>query len=102
MDSLRISFRNLDHSPSAEELVRRRAAELMQTDDRITSCRVVMELGRHGHEPGNQFHVHLDLVVPGGEILVREARDDLLAAIRETFDVARRRLQDHVRRHDGR
>lgn len=102
MDSLRISFRNLDHSPSAEELVRRRAAELIQSDDRITSCRVVMEMGRHGHEPGNLFHVHLDVVVPGGEILAREANSDLHAAIREAFDVARRRLQEHVRRHDGR
>lgn len=102
MDSLRISFRNLDPSPSAEEQVRRRVAELIQTDDRITSCRVVMELGRHGHDPGTQFHVHLDVLVPGGEILVREARDDLHAAIRETFDLARRRLQDHARRHDGR
>ena len=102
MDSLRISFRNLDPSPSAEEKVRRRAADLMKTDDRITSCRVVMEFGRHGHDPGNLFHVHLDVVVPGGEILVHEAGEDLHAAIRETFDVARRRLQEHVRRHDGR
>lgn len=102
MDSLRISFRNLDPSPSAEELVRRRVAELVQADDRITSCRVVMEMGRHGHEPGNLFHVHLDVVVPGGEILVREAAEDLHLAIRETFDLARRRLQEYVRRHDGR
>ena len=102
MDSLRISFRNLDPSPAAEEQVRHRAAELMQADGRITSCRVVMELGRHGHEPGSQFHVHLDVVVPGGEIVVREARGDLHAAIRDAFGEARRRLQDHAHRHNGR
>lgn len=102
MDSVRVSFRNLDHSDAAEEQVRRRAAELARADERITSCRVVMELGRHGHAPGNLFHVHLDVVLPGAEIVVREAAADLHAAIRESFDLARRRLQDHARRHEGR
>jgi ribosome-associated translation inhibitor RaiA len=102
MDNLHISFRNLDPSPAAEEQVRRRAAELAHVDGRITACRVVMELGRHGHEPGNLFHVHLDVVVPGSEIVVREAHDDLYAAIRDAFEAARHRLQNNMHRHEGR
>jgi ribosome-associated translation inhibitor RaiA len=102
MDSLRISFRNLDPSPSAEEQVRRRVAELAEDDGRITSCRVVMELGRHGHDPGSLFRVHLDVMLPGGEILVTEAREDLHAAIRDSFDLARRRLHDQARRQAAR
>ena len=102
MDSLQISFRNFDPSEAAEQTVRRRAAELAQVFSRITSCRVVMESGRRGHDPGDLFHVHIDVVVPGNEIVVREANADLYAAIREAFDGARRRLQDHARRHEGR
>ncbi len=102
MDRLQISFRNLDTSVSAEEQVRQRAAELVQANPHITSCRVVVELGRHGHEPGSRFHVHLVVLLPGGEIVVREARDELHAAIREAFHDARRRVQEHAHRHESR
>ena len=102
MDNIRISFRNLDPSPGAEALVRQRVSELFHLDDRITLCRVVMEAGRRGYEPGRQYHVALDLVVPGSEIVARGADDELPTAIRGAFEQARRQLNELKHRHAGR
>jgi len=88
-------------------------------------CRVLVELVQRHHEAGNRYHVRLDLTVPGEEIVVaHEAglhataqdvdaekltkvaesdpeRKHAPVAIREAFDIARRRLQDYARRQRG-
>ena len=99
-----ISFRGMEPSPAAEAKVQRRAAELAQVSDRMTTCRVVLEAAYRRHHRGNIYHVTVDLGVPGGPIVVNReaaqdhAHEDLHVAIRDAFDAARRRLQDHVRR----
>jgi len=105
---LQISFRGMDASESAEEQVRRRAEELGEFSDRVVACRVVLEAVDQRHRQGRIYHVRVDLVVPGGPIVVdREpgkdhAHEDLHVAIRDAFDAVRRRLQDHMRRLEGR
>lgn len=104
---LHISFHGMEPSPAVEALVRRRVDELEQFSDRISACRVVLEtLDRH-HRQGRIYHARVDLTVSGGRIVanrepgLNHAHEDLFVAIRDAFDAARRRLQDHMRRLDG-
>ena len=102
-----ISFRNMESSPSVEAQVRRRAEELEQFSDRITACRVTLEATHRRHRQGTIYRVSVDLAVPGGKVVVNRepgedhAHEDMHVAIRDAFDAARRRLQDHMRRMDG-
>jgi ribosome-associated translation inhibitor RaiA len=106
--SLHIAFRNMDASASAEALVRQRADELEHLSDRISACRVVLDCAHRQNQLSRLYCVHIDLTVPGGQIVVnRDAgsnheHDDLQVAIRDAFNAARRQLQEHARKHDGR
>ena len=101
--ALRIAFRNMDVSEALEQRIRKRAAELEQLCDRITSCDVVVELQHRHPRQGKLFHVRVDLTVPGRTIVVRRepndnhAHEDAHVAVRDAFDIARRQLEDHVR-----
>jgi ribosome-associated translation inhibitor RaiA len=100
---LQITFRHMDPSPALDARIRRKAAELEQLFDRITSCRVVVE-SRHRHrQQGNLFEVRIDLSVPGSQMVAGRnhafdrAHEDAHAAVRDAFEAARRQLEDHVR-----
>jgi cold shock CspA family protein/ribosome-associated translation inhibitor RaiA len=104
---VQISFRGMESSPSVEAQVRRRADELQQFSDRVSACRVMLEAINRRHRRGTIYNVRVGLAVPGGEVVVNRAsgedhaHEDLHVAIRDAFDAARRRLQDHMRRLDG-
>ncbi len=104
---IQISFHGMEPSPSIEAQVRRRAEELQQFSDRLSACRVVLEAAHRRHRQGTIYHVRVDLTVPGSDLIVsREpgedhAHEDLHVAVRDAFDAARRRLQDHMHRLDG-
>jgi cold shock CspA family protein/ribosome-associated translation inhibitor RaiA len=65
------------------------------------SCRVIVEAMHKHHHKGNVYAIHIDITVPGKELAVsREpaldhAHEDIYVAIRDAFDAAKRRLQDH-------
>jgi ribosomal subunit interface protein len=99
---LQITFRGMAHSPSIEEAIREKAGKLEHYFDRIMSCRVVVELPARHKSRGKPFTVHLDIKVPGGEIAITHDHDeDLLVALHQAFDAARRKLEDHVRVQRG-
>ena len=89
-------------SPEIETAIREKAARLEHYFDRITSCRVVVEQPAQHKRNGKPFTVHLDIKVPGGEIAITHDHDeDLHVALRDAFDAARRKLEDHVRVQRG-
>ena len=120
-----ITFRGIEPSATLEAEIRIRIGKLEKYYRPITGCRVLVELAEHHHEIGNRYHVRIDLTVPGEEIVVaREAslhatdqdihlakatkqaeanpeRKHAFVAVREAFDIARRRLQDYGRRQRG-
>ena len=104
---IQLSFRNMDPVPSAEAQVRARVAELEQLSDRVSACRVVLDAAHRHPRQGRIYDVHIELSVPNGPIVVTRnpgedhAHEELSVAIRDAFDAARRRLQDHMRRMDG-
>lgn len=115
---VQITFRNMAVVPELEEEVRSRAAWLDSFYPRIVGCRVLLQTPhRHRHRP---LHIRIELSLPGEDVIVdhepaqettaRSPRvhndrgsnhPDALAAIREAFDMARRRLEDAARRQRG-
>lgn len=101
---VQITFRDVPPSAAVEARIQEEAEALRQYDDRIVRCRVVVEQPhRHRHQ-GRLFAIHIDLTVPGREIVIGAGRDedhaheDIYVAIRDAFEAARRQLQDHARR----
>ena len=120
-----ITFRGVEHTAALDTEILTRLRKLETYESQIMGCRVVLELLQRHHEAGNRYHVRIDLTVPGEEIVVsHEAglhataqdvdaermtkaaesdpeRKHARVAIKEAFDIARRRLQDHARRQRG-
>jgi len=104
---LQIAFRHMDPSPAVEAHIRERAEALDRFFAKIMACRVVVEASTHRQHQGNLYHVRVDLTVPGREIVVKRdppahhAHEDVLVAVRDAFDAARRQLEDYVRTMRG-
>ena len=100
---LQITFRNMASSPAVEAHIRERADDLDRFFERIMACRVVVEASTRRQHKGKLYHVRVDLTVPGREIVVKRdppehhAHEDILVAVRDAFDAARRQLEDHAR-----
>ena len=105
---VRITFRGMETSTAVETQVRRRVEELCQLSDRVTACRVVLEAAHRRQRQGTIYGVRIELTMPGGPLVIdREpgadhAHEDMYVSVRDAFDAARRRLQDHMRKLDGR
>jgi cold shock CspA family protein len=104
---LQISFRNMEPSASLESMIRDKASRLDTFASHIMSCRVVVDPPGKHHQHGNQYEVHVDITLPGEEIIAtREPSEhvayrDVSVAIRDAFDSAARQLEDYVRRTRG-
>ena len=70
---LEIAFHNLDSSPALEAEIRKRFARLEKLCDRLTACRISVEALHNQHRTGNIYEVHIDMLVPGGELVVSRA-----------------------------
>jgi ribosomal subunit interface protein len=96
---LEISFRNMDVSPAVETRVRERAQRLERFYSGITSCHVFIKAPHESHQSGNLYEVHIEVRVPGSELLVTgkpgnaDAHADIMVAVRDAFDVMERRLK---------
>jgi len=100
--SVQVSFRNLSPRPTAEEMIRKKAAKLETFYDRILGIEVQVEVPHRHQHKGNHYHVRVGVSVPGHQFVVsRQSGDDrseenLTAAISNAFKAARRELQDYV------
>lgn len=94
----------MEPSQEVDTAVRERASKLDKFYDRIMGCRVLVESPHHHRRHGRLYHVRIDLTVPGGEIVVKRdpaqhaPHKDVLLAIHDAFDEARRQLEDFARR----
>lgn len=97
-----ITYRGMQHSSAMDARIVELAAKLEDLQPRMTRCHVIVtEADRHKQQ-GNLFEVHLDIHVPGHEIVAtRKASEDPYAALNEAFDVATRQLEDTIDRMRG-
>lgn len=105
---LQVTFRDMASTPALDKLVRSWVSKLEHVYDRIERCHVFVERPHQHHRQGQRVHVRVTLAVPGPDIVVNHdhaldgAHEDMYVAIRDAFQAARRRLEDHARRqrHD--
>jgi cold shock CspA family protein/ribosome-associated translation inhibitor RaiA len=123
---IQVTFRGLDVSDALEADIRERVGWLEQFYAGIVRCHVLVERPhRHRHD-GRHFHIRIELTVPGVEPIIVSHEPSLHArlkdvggeahrkateiesvhrfarvAVREAFDVARRRLEDIAREQRG-
>lgn len=103
---LEITFRNVLRTDELEQRIRTKAAKLDQFFDRIMACRVVVEAPHRHQQKGNVYQVHIELSVPGDEIVVNrhcqdEEHTDLQVCIRDAFQAAQRQLRAYARRRNA-
>jgi ribosomal subunit interface protein len=100
---VQVTFRDMPVSDAVEAACWQEAEKLERYCDRITSCRIVVARSNHRRQKGNHYEIRVGVTVPGREIVVtreppQHDDEEILVAIREAFDAARRRLEDHVRK----
>ncbi len=71
---LNISFRNMDPSPAVENRIREKVAKLSRLSNRIIGCSVVVEAPHRHQHKGKLYHVHIDISVPGKDLVVDRAK----------------------------
>jgi ribosome-associated translation inhibitor RaiA len=103
MEQIEIHFLDMAASEAVEAKIRQRAARLYRLSDAIQKCQVWIASPHGHHRKGPLFGLRIRLTVPGEEIAVRRqpAESDVYVAIRESFDAARRDLEDYERRRRG-
>jgi ribosomal subunit interface protein len=84
--------------------VEKRAAKLETFHARIIKCHVVLEEPHRHHKHGKKFHVRIDMIVPGKELVVSkqldDVKEDLYAAVDDAFADAERVLAEHMREYE--
>ena len=98
-----IAFRNVKVTAAIEAAIEEGIQELERVEDRITSCRLVVERPHRRRRSGNACHVRIDLTLPGAEIVVNRAPsedgpEEAVTAISDAFHTARMRLLERARK----
>ena len=113
----KVTFRNLAHSEALEQEIHERVAWLSHFDQTIQTCSVTVEALHRHRQGGKPFHVRIEVSVPRRQPLVVShepslhtplkdlentehhketdldfAHRDAHLAVREAFDIARRKL----------
>jgi len=102
-----VNFQNLEYSEAVERDILGKVEHLHRIHPRLAGCRVVVDAPHRGKNKGRIYEVRLDLSVPGKDISVtresgeNHAHEDIYVAIRDSFDAARRLLEDRVLKMDG-
>jgi ribosomal subunit interface protein len=97
---LEISTRWIDLTPPLEADLRRRAAKLERHFNRITSCRIAVEVPNQ-RESGGPYRVRVDITVPGTELVADKTADDLNLALNAAFQAAERQVEEYSQRRRG-
>ncbi|RDI38947.1 HPF/RaiA family ribosome-associated protein [Aquicella lusitana] len=103
MLSVQITIRDIPFSAALETHLRKRAEKLKQFYDRISSCRIVLELPKKHLHHGKLYNVRIDVAVPGKKLVSTYKYDkDPYVAIRDAFNAIARQLEEHSRKRHGR
>lgn len=100
---LHITFRNIPASDAIEAEIRRRAEKLDQFSSQIMHCQVTVEAADKHKQQGRLYEVRIDLTAPGTEIAIshNHRHEDVFVVIRDAFEAAIRKLQDHTHYRRG-
>ena len=93
----------MPRSEAVEAKLRERVEELSHFSPDIQKCEVWVASPHGHHRKGNLYEIRIRVAVPGEtiDIGLQPAEEDVYVSIRESFDAARRRLEDYERRRRG-
>lgn len=107
---LEIRFHGMDSSESVEARIREKVAKLERKYGRLVACRVGIEKPHRQHRTGNLYEVHVELSVPGHDLVVSKEpprtgdgyrNPDINQAVNAAFEAAERRLQSFKQKQYG-
>ena len=94
-----IHFHGIDKSQAVEQRVREKVAKLEKHFERMTSCRVVVEVPQRTADRPKVYQIKIEIGVPRRQaIVVRHERigshasEELQLAIRDAFEAALRKV----------
>lgn len=99
---LQMTFRNVQSSATVKSKIREYVEKLNKLSNRITNCRVVVDLPHRHHNKGKIYHVQIDLTVPQGGLVINrnlsqnKNHTNLYVALHDAFDIAKRQLLTHI------
>lgn len=102
---LEIEFNGVEKSEALEAKINEKFQKLYRHFSRMTSCRVVVARP-HKHSRGsNPFHIKIEVGVPGQPVVTinsareeNHAHEDVLIALRDAFETAKRKLDEMAER----
>ncbi len=104
---LQITYRHGDRSVALDERIRELAARLERFSSSIVRCHIIVDSPSGHQQQGGQYDFHIDLHLPGQEIVVRrahaadQAHADPYVALRNAFRAMRRKLENYERTRRG-
>lgn len=98
---LEVSYRGVEKTDALEALIQEKVSKLEEVCDHISRCQIAIEKAHTNPSSGSPYRVRIDLTVPPGHELAAVKNPDdgtqyipLEAVIRDTFEAARRQLQE--------
>jgi hypothetical protein len=97
-----ITFRDMTPSLALEATIQRWADRLAWIEPNIQRCEVVIERPHRKRSSNQQFHVRIEVAIPGHSIIVgrdparSEEHVDPYVAVGDAFRAARRQLQEAI------
>ncbi|MBI4724615.1 MAG: HPF/RaiA family ribosome-associated protein [Rhodomicrobium sp.] len=105
---IQITFEGVRHSDVIEGYIRHEMENLSDIDAHITSSNIVVSEPRAKHFSGDPYRLRVRLTVEGGpDVNVNHdpgagrRHDAMQIAVRDTFRIVRRRLEDAIRRQQS-
>jgi len=99
---LQITLRGIEFSEVLENQIRRCTSKLEEFSEHVISCRVIVEVPHRLQHQGKQYKVHLDIEIPGGEIIVnRDHSEAVDAVLRDAFEEAYQRIGNRSQKFHG-
>jgi len=89
---LELTYRHLASSEFIEQKVMQRLKHLETICNQINRAHVVLSSPHHSKHQGNHYEVHIELYVPGSELVATrnaeesDAHEDFYVALRDAFD----------------
>ncbi len=105
--NVQITFRDFDPPLLAEERIHERVGRLEKLHPRITGCHIVAESPHRRHHKGELYTVHIDLTLPGHELVVnrnhndKHSHEDFFVAMRDSFNAMEKQLHGYAKRGQG-
>ena len=102
-----ITFHGMDASDALRTQIDARIQRLGRFAADILACDIVVSASERRHHQGNRYNVHARVrlrdrdIEAGRATQPDDSHEDPYVAMAHTFDILRRRIEDHVRRRRG-